>query len=245
MVNKIELYTIYNLIVIMPYIYLVHCRASVNSNENVYKIGKSIDFNKRLSGYDKGTIPIFTIYVQECDNFERQLITLFESNYQPRKDYGNEYFQGDIRQMIQDIMTEFNKCNLCYEINTNENISNTQNQEKIDDKPKINDNKLTENLIKMKRLLIAKLNKVKISNVYDYVNNVKLNSNDFNNSQYFYMLQNNVQPFIYNTTQYNNKLKFGDYLEQKYTYISNLCYAIYYTDDSDALKLAERLKISI
>lgn len=229
----------------MPYIYLVHCRASVNANENVYKIGKSIDFNKRLSGYDKGTIPIFTIYVQECDNFERQLIMLFENNYQSRKDYGNEYFQGDIKQMIQDIMTEYNKSNLCYEIKTNENISNTQNKEIANNNNNSDTNKLTENLIKTKRVLITKLNKVKISNVYDYINNVRLNSNDFNNSQYFHMLQNYVQPFVYDTQQRNNKLKFGDYLEKNYTYISNICYAIYHADDSCALKLAERLKISI
>lgn len=229
----------------MPYIYLVHCRASVNANENVYKIGKSIDFNKRLSGYDKGTIPIFTIYVQECDNFEMQLITLFENNYQSRKDYGNEYFQGDIKQMIQDIMTEYNKSNLCYEINTNGNVNNIQNQEKIENKSITDANKLTENLIKTKRLLITKLNKVKISNIYDYINNVSSNSNNFNNSQYFHLLQNYVQRFVYETQHLNNKLKFGDYLERYYTYVSNICYAIYNANDSDTLKLAERLKISI
>jgi len=72
----------------IPYIYLIHCRASVNAKENVYKIGKSVDFNKRLDGYDKGSIPIFTIYVCECDDFERLLITIFRSKFIIRADCG-------------------------------------------------------------------------------------------------------------------------------------------------------------
>ena len=98
----------------MPYIYLLHCRAAINANENVYKIGKSVDFNKRLSGYDKGTIPLFTIYVTNCDEIEKILIKIFETKFILRKDYGNEYFQGEINQMIKTIMEEYEKSKLSY-----------------------------------------------------------------------------------------------------------------------------------
>jgi hypothetical protein len=37
--------------IIMPYIYLIHTRASLNINEPVYKIGKTNDFSKRISDY--------------------------------------------------------------------------------------------------------------------------------------------------------------------------------------------------
>ena len=60
----------------MPYIYLIHTRASLNIKEPVYKIGKTKDFNKRLSGYDKGNNPILMLYVNNSDIFEKLIIEM-------------------------------------------------------------------------------------------------------------------------------------------------------------------------
>ena len=225
----------------MPYIYLVHCRASVNANENVYKIGKSIDFNKRLSGYDKGTIPIFTIYVKECDDFEKILIKLFETKFSHRKDYGNEYFYGNVGEMIQTIMNEYEKYDLCYSIeNKKEDIS----ENIITIKPNIiEDNTIA--LIKTKKLLINKLNKIKITEIYDFINNITINSQEYNYSTYYSSLQNYYQQFTLDTQTQSNKLKYGDYLENKCRFISNICHSAYCGNDIIALKLIERIKICV
>ena len=45
----------------MPYIYLIHCRASLNIRGPVYKIGKTTDFDKCVSEYDKGSEPILVL----------------------------------------------------------------------------------------------------------------------------------------------------------------------------------------
>ena len=81
-------------------------------NPCVYKIGKTQDFNKRLSGYDKGSEPILVLFVKNCDTFERTLLELFNLQFRKRDDYGNEYFEGDVSQMIQLIMEKFNELNM-------------------------------------------------------------------------------------------------------------------------------------
>jgi hypothetical protein len=93
----------------MSYIYLIHCRASVNCNEPVYKIGQTINFIKRVSQYDKGSVPIFMLYVKDCTAFETHLKKIFESTFKKRIDYGSEYFEGDLNQMISIITEEFTK----------------------------------------------------------------------------------------------------------------------------------------
>ena len=93
----------------MPYIYIIHCRASVNCNESVYKIGKTKNFEKRLSGYDKGSIPILLLFVKNSDSFETYMKTKFTSIFIKRQDYGNEYFEGDVNKMVSVILNEFNK----------------------------------------------------------------------------------------------------------------------------------------
>jgi len=100
----------------MPYIYLIHTRASLNINEPVYKIGKTNDFSKRISGYDKGSIPILIIYVNNSDIFEKLIIETFKIYFIKRSDYGNEYFEGNVSDMIGIIIDKFKELNMCYNI---------------------------------------------------------------------------------------------------------------------------------
>ena len=217
----------------MPYIYLVHCRASVNTNENVYKIGKTTDFNKRLSGYDKGTIPIFCIYVSECDEFEKILIKIFQTKFTLRQDYGNEYFYGNISLMINTIIEEYNKQKIEYSVEQTtvsslQTISNT--------------NTNTNLLIKMKTQIKNKLNRILINDMNNFLMNITMNAQEFNNSQYYCMLQNNIQNYRMYKQQKDNKLKFGDYLDMNYAFVNNLCNSVCNNNDIQGLKLIERLK---
>lgn len=214
----------------MPYIYLVHCRACINANENIYKIGKSIDFNKRLSGYDKGTIPLLSIFVSECDNFERHLIRIFETRFTSRKDYGSEYFEGDITSMIKIIIEEYEKSKLEY---TNQSTTIP-----------MTDIIQTDNIIKIKKMLYTKLNKVNLKNINNFRNNIGLNSTELHMSQYYNLLYSIITQYISQTqiiTPTSNKLKFGDYAENRFGFINNISFA----NDSPSIKLIERIKLSI
>lgn len=217
----------------MPYIYLIHCRASVNAKENVYKIGKSGDFNKRLDGYDKGSIPIFTIYVSECDDFERLLITIFRSNFIIRSDYGSEYFEGTVNVMINTILEEYNKTELSY------NVSN------VVENGDVQKTESTNNIIKTKTLLKNKLNKVTLQSLNDFQNNINMNSSEIASSQYFCMLNNHIQNYRMDKQSGRTNLKFGDYLDSNYAFINNLCTSLLSTHDITNNKLIERIKISV
>jgi hypothetical protein len=85
------------------YIYLLQECEFVNSNKNVYKIGKTTQRNtKRFSQYPKGSILLLQIICINCNNCEKQIIQLFTQKYKLRKDIGNEYFEGNYHNMIVD-----------------------------------------------------------------------------------------------------------------------------------------------
>ena len=90
---------------IINYVYLLQDRASIDSCSDVFKIGRTNQDNlKRLSGYQKGSRFLLLIECNDCKICEQQILTLFKINYIQDKSYGNEYFKGDYKKMILDIM---------------------------------------------------------------------------------------------------------------------------------------------
>jgi hypothetical protein len=86
------------------YIYLLHEREFIRMNEPVYKIGKTKqDNHSRFFQYPKGSILLLQIICNDCGNNEKEIKKLFKDKYKQRKDYGNEYFEGDYNTMITDI----------------------------------------------------------------------------------------------------------------------------------------------
>ena len=133
----------------MPYIYLIHTRASLNINEPVYKIGKTNDFSKRISGYDKGSIPILMLYVNNSDIFEKLIIEIFNTNFIKRTDYGNEYFEGNVSDMIGIIMDNFKELNMCYNIEQEEHkqVEMNVNNNVLEEEQKQLETNVTNNVL--------------------------------------------------------------------------------------------------
>jgi len=86
-------------------IYLIHTREFVNSKEPIYKIGRSININTRILQYPKGSNVLCSIKCENSLLCEKELIHLFTKLFKIRKDYGNEYFEGDHDNMIFVIIT--------------------------------------------------------------------------------------------------------------------------------------------
>ena len=102
----------------MGVIYLLKTREFVNSGQNVFKIGKSSKPGTTRTGdYPKGSILYFLITVVNEDLIERKLIDLFSIEFIQKKEYGNEYFEGDYHKIIR-FMLEI--------IDDEEKISNSQ-----------------------------------------------------------------------------------------------------------------------
>lgn len=91
----------------MQYIYLVRTREFKNLFLPIYKIGRTtMEPNRRLAGYPKGSEVHSFINVKDCRTLEKKLISLFVSKYNQRRDIGTEYFEGDCCEMQADIMQE-------------------------------------------------------------------------------------------------------------------------------------------
>ena len=94
-------------------IYLLQEREFINSNENIYKIGRTKQANiQRFNQYPKGSKLLLHIVCDDCDILETELIRDFKNKYIHRKDIGNEYFEGDYKEMIKDIYNKIPNLNV-------------------------------------------------------------------------------------------------------------------------------------
>ena len=100
------------------YIYLIREREFIKTNEQIYKIGKSKQENcKRTKSYPKGSILECVFRVDDCNQKEKDIISLLTTKYKRRRDIGNEYFEGDRNEMIKDIIPI--TCNITIQITPN------------------------------------------------------------------------------------------------------------------------------
>ena len=87
------------------YIYLIQERTAVAINKPIYKIGRTSQLNfERFKSYGKGYKILLHVVCDNCIDIELKLINLFKSKYTHSTDYGNEYFEGDHKLMIKDIL---------------------------------------------------------------------------------------------------------------------------------------------
>jgi hypothetical protein len=105
------------------YIYIIQVREFVRLGEQTYKIGKT-GVNppwKRFDGYPKDSQVKFLLEVPDRHTFERKVLDVFKSKYRQMLDYGNEYFMGNLDEMIQDMIS----------IKTNRTITETKTPEPV------------------------------------------------------------------------------------------------------------------
>ena len=83
------------------YIYLLHEREFIRTKENIYKVGMSRQSNlSRFNNYPKGSQLICQIECIDCKFVETVILRLFSDKFHKCNEYGNEYFQGDKKCMI-------------------------------------------------------------------------------------------------------------------------------------------------
>ena len=72
-----------------------------DSLNNIYKIGRTSQENyKRFNNYSRGSVVLFHRICFDSLPIEREIINVFKKKFKHCKDYGNEYFQGNLRDMI-------------------------------------------------------------------------------------------------------------------------------------------------
>lgn len=66
-------------------IYLLQEREFINSEKNIYKIGKTKNVKSRMYGYPKGSEIKILHECDDCDKSEKDLIKLFDEKFTQRK----------------------------------------------------------------------------------------------------------------------------------------------------------------
>lgn len=84
----------------MEGIYLIQTREFVRLKENTYKIGRSHNLKNRVKNYPKNSSVILTIQCNNSVQCEKNLINIFKQKFIQKKEYGLEYFEGNMEEMI-------------------------------------------------------------------------------------------------------------------------------------------------
>jgi hypothetical protein len=123
-------------------IYLLREREFARLNENIYKIGRSINIKTRMNSYPKGSDIELMMGCNDSIKCEKQLLEIFRNTFIQRKEYGSEYFEGDKQEMIA-IITNF--------LNKSKKEDARINIEKIEkiEQPKININTPIDTLVSL------------------------------------------------------------------------------------------------
>jgi len=113
--------------IIINYIYLLQEREFIKTKENIYKIGRTKKENYfRFNQYPNGSILLFQMICNNCENIEGQIIKKFHEIFNQRKEIGNEYFEGDYKIMIDIIYliikNEINLNNFCNILNNDDKL---------------------------------------------------------------------------------------------------------------------------
>ena len=89
-------------------IYLLQEERFIETNRNIYKIGRSNNIYKRVSSYENGTIVYLMVACNDSESIESELIKIFNEDFEGIKYYGYEYFMGDLAAM-KDTIIEYIK----------------------------------------------------------------------------------------------------------------------------------------
>ena len=84
----------------MEGVYIIHTREFINANLPIYKLGRSNNLSNRVKQYPNGSNIMCIMHCSNSILCEKNLIELFIKIFIRKKNYGNEYFEGDIDEMI-------------------------------------------------------------------------------------------------------------------------------------------------
>lgn len=81
-------------------LYAIQTRHCVCNRMRVFKLGRTNNFSKRYCQYPKGSKIIACLPVSHMIDAEKMLLALCRKKFTQRKDFGAEYFEGDIGDIV-------------------------------------------------------------------------------------------------------------------------------------------------
>ena len=90
------------------FIYLLRTREFVNAGRNIYKLGRTTKQKSRMGSYPRGSIVYFMSKCGDCVESETILLDIFDKKFTKMSYIGNEYFEGNLNEMINEMMDNIN-----------------------------------------------------------------------------------------------------------------------------------------
>lgn len=172
-------------------IYLLQEERFIETNKNIYKIGRSGHIYKRVSQYENGTIVYLMIACNNSETIESNLLSIFNKDFKGVKYYGNEYFMGDLHAM-KDTIIEYIKTT------TNNDIKLINMDIKIETVDKASDKpipKYKQELYSKAELTIIQVNKHIPNNINtNYKALIESLSNSIGNNLSKFKIDINITP---------------------------------------------------
>jgi len=89
----------------LEYIYILREREFIRLRESIYKVGRTKQKPEdRFSGYPKGSEILLYINVDDSVGAEKLILTQFKKEFKQKKEYGTEYFEGSLQEMMKIVM---------------------------------------------------------------------------------------------------------------------------------------------
>ena len=142
----------------MEGVYIIHTREFINANLPIYKLGRSNNLSNRVKQYPNGSNIMCIMHCSNSILCEKNLIELFIKIFIRKKNYGNEYFEGDIDEMIFTIIKYLYGDKFIKNTNTKLPIYNIEPVKKVVKVKKIEEAAKVEEITKVKK--VAKVEKV-------------------------------------------------------------------------------------
>lgn len=99
-----------------PHVYIIHEREFIRLNEPTYKIGETKHPRRRFSGYAKSSELVYFCPVEDSLVVERIAKQSFKTLFQQKQEYGQEYFHGDVNQMMNEFDRIISQCYLAHTV---------------------------------------------------------------------------------------------------------------------------------
>lgn len=90
------------------YIYVIQERIAMELLIPVYKVGVTAEIHRRSGQYAKGSRLIFCRVFRNARDREKALHKHLQSKFKPRSDFGSEYIEGCIDDIMDEIQLYFN-----------------------------------------------------------------------------------------------------------------------------------------
>jgi len=99
------------------YIYIIQEREFINTNENVYKIGRTENIIRRFSDYPKGSKLFLSFLVSDMYEIENQIKEQFCKTFKWRRDIGTDYYEGAINEVTKEVLSVISKYSILPQTN--------------------------------------------------------------------------------------------------------------------------------